>query len=100
MGACNIQFTIDKQATTQEVLAAFKRQREIDNDANGHQEGYSGDFQTVDTVKCEFKETFPSYNEAMEYCLKKAEKFCYAIAVHYVDKKNNIKTLIAGWGAC
>jgi len=85
MGASDISFEINKKATEKEVLESFNRQRERDEDENGHQQGYSGDFQTVDTVKCHFDKLFTSYSEAFDYCLEKAEKWCYAVAVHYID---------------
>ena len=85
MGASDISFEINKKATEKEVLDSFNRQRERDSDENGHQQGYSGDFQTVDTVKCHFEKLFTSYGEAFDYCLEKAEKWCYAVAVHYID---------------
>lgn len=85
MGASDISFEINKKATEKEVLDSFNRQRDRDSDENGHQQGYSGDFQTVDTVKCHFDKVFTSYNEAFDYCLEKAEKWCYAVAVHYID---------------
>ena len=85
MGACDISFTIGKKATVEEVNAAFNTQRKEDSIRNGHQEGYSGDFQTVSGVRCKFGQLLTSYSSALEYCLANSEKWEHAIAVHYVQ---------------
>ena len=85
MGACDISFTIGKKATAIEVKSYFERQKAQDRERNGHAEGYSGDFQTVDRVECHFSVVFASKRAAMDYCLEKASKWDYAIAVHYVE---------------
>jgi len=85
MGACDISFTIGGKASMSEVADALRARQEEDSVENGHQQGYSGDFQTVHKVKCEFGKLFTSYNEAYEYCLANAEKWEYVVAVHYID---------------
>lgn len=85
MGACDISFIIGKKATVSEVGDALQARRAEDREENGHQEGYSGDFQTVTGVECHFNTVFTSHREAMDYCLSKAEKWGNAIAVHYVQ---------------
>lgn len=85
MGACDISFTIGGKASISEVADALRARQERDSEYNGHQEGYSGDFQTVHEVKCEFQKLFTSYNEAYEYCLANAEKWEHVVAVHYID---------------
>lgn len=85
MGACDISLIIGKKATTGEILEAFKAQREEDRIQNGHQDGYSGDFQTVDRVEYHLDRVFTSYSEAMEYCLAHSEKFCNVVAVYYIQ---------------
>lgn len=85
MGACDISFIIGKKANESEVNSHFEKQKAKDREYNGHQEGYSGDFQTVDRVECHFNVVFASYRAAMDYCLEKASKWDYAIAVHFVE---------------
>ena len=104
MGACNIDLTIKKKASIDEIRTAFRGQQELDSAYNGHQEGYSGDFQTVQGVELHKDKVFKDYNEAYDYCLDNAEKWDYVVAVYYKhgDPKYNseVRTLIAGWGAC
>lgn len=85
MGACDISFTIGGKASRIEVETAFKKRRENDSIRNGHQDGYSGDFQTVDRVEYHFDRLFTSHTEALEYCLEKAEKFVNVVAVYYIQ---------------
>ena len=85
MGACDISFELKGKASKEQIEKAFKHQRENDSEENGHQSGYSGDFQTVNKVDCHFHTVFNSYNEAMEYCLKNAQKWDSVIAVYYKD---------------
>lgn len=91
MGAHNIEFDIP-DGPRSDVIKAFKEQRESDRDYNGHQEGYSGDFQTVSDVKIHDK-VFDSYNEAHEYCLDNAQKWDYVVAVKYKQSISNKKSL-------
>ena len=85
MGACDISFTISGKASMKEVSDAFLTRQQRDREYNGHQEGYTGDFQTVNSVKCEFGKVFTSFNEAYEYCLSNASKWEHVVAVHYID---------------
>jgi hypothetical protein len=86
MGACDVYFTIGKQVTSRAELEGYlKKKQEQDREYNGHQEGYSGDFQTVDGIKTDFSKLFTSFNEALQYCLDNTEKWGDALAVHYHD---------------
>lgn len=85
MGACDIAFTIGGKASRIEIQQAFEKQREKDTIRNGHQDGYSGDFQTVDRVEYHLDNVFTSYREAMDYCLEKSEKFVHVVAVYYIQ---------------
>lgn len=85
MGACDISFIIGKKATQYEILERFKARREKDRAENGHQEGYSGDFQTVDGVDFHLDRVFSSHREAMDYCLSNSKKWENAIAVYFVE---------------
>ena len=73
MGANNIEFEIGKKATTKQIEQAFKKQRRLDKEYNGHQEGYSGDFQTVYAVAHHLSKVFDDYNQAHDYCLELLE---------------------------
>lgn len=83
MGACDISFNLDGKKTFSDVLKAFKRQQEIDSEENGHAQGYSGDFQTVNRVLDHSDKVFNSEGEAQDYCLKHATKGDSVIAVKY-----------------
>lgn len=85
MGACDISFTIGKQASIAEIKEAFNARRKLDAERNGHAEGYSGDFQTVDEVKFHLDRVFTSHREAYDYCLEKASKWDYVVAVYYIQ---------------
>jgi hypothetical protein len=97
MGACSISMTVKGDATEEEVMKAFANQQQEDRYDNGHREGYSGDFQTVDRVKFT-KNVFTDGEEAFEYCLSNAQKWSYVVAVKVVNTDSNY-WLIAGWGA-
>lgn len=82
MGACDISFTLDGNKSRSDVTAAFEAKKLNDQSYNGHQEGYSGDFQTVDDVKFHDR-IFDTEKEAFEYCLNNAKKWEYVVAVKY-----------------
>lgn len=99
MGAHNIEFDIP-DGPASKVREAFKSRREDDRACNGHQDGYSGDFQTVDDVEIHDK-VFNDYDEAHKYCLDNAEKWSHVVAVKYRDfshlkSKNNSVKFIKG----
>jgi hypothetical protein len=83
MGACDISFDIKGEVSFRTIVDKFKEQRDLDEQMNGHQDGYSGDFQTVGVVKDHTDKVFSSRNEAMDYCLKTAEKWESVVAVRY-----------------
>jgi len=99
MGASNIDIIIKGKATDNEILKAFDDRRKRDSEQNGHCDGYSGDFQTVQDVKIKTGVIFPDANTAYNYCLEHAQKWEYVIAVHFKTKAGDTNTLIAGWGA-
>ncbi len=88
MGACNIEFEMEGTPIFGDIQKRFKEQQEIDSQENGSQSGYSGDFQTVDTVENHTHLIFNSYDEAHNYCLEKSKKWESVVAVRYrfVDK--------------
>lgn len=85
MGACDISFSLDGKKTFSQVEQAFKDQQRQDASENGHRDGYSGDFQTVHKVEDHSYKTdiFSDRQEAMEYCLKNADKWTSVVAVKY-----------------
>lgn len=83
MGASDISFQLNKKATKAEISAAFTRQRDDDADENGRAGGYSGDFQTVNSVDFQLDKIFPNESEAMDYCLDKASKWETVVAVYF-----------------
>lgn len=87
MGADSIEFTINKKANSGEIERQFKLQQEQDRVYNGHREGYSGDFQTVNKIVNHTHKIFSSYYAAHDYCLEKAEKWVSVVAVYYYDVK-------------
>lgn len=67
--------------------------------SDGDDDGYSGDFQTVNRVDYSYLgKVYPSHQEAMEFALEKAEKWETVVALYFEDK-GEIWTLLAGWGA-
>jgi hypothetical protein len=100
MGACNIEFSLKGKASRSEIQSAFDQRVQEDAAENGHQHGYSGDFQTVDKVDFKHLGTvFPDINAAEEYALDHAEKWSTVVAV-YFEGPGGVCTLVAGWGAC
>lgn len=87
MGACDISFRIGRKASRSEIEAAFRRRQDQDRLENGHQDGYSGDFQTVSKVDFHLSQVFTSQNEAYEYCMKHASKWDTVVAVYFLDLK-------------
>lgn len=83
MAACDIRFEIKGAANWSEIQKKFKSQREEDRSYNGHQDGYSGDFQTVHEVKDHTHKIFDSFNEAHQYCMSTAQKWDFVVAVRY-----------------
>ncbi len=98
MGACDIWMVAKPNLTKRDAAKLLKEQQEEDAYQNGHRHGYSGDFQTVDSVKLVDK-VFDNRNEAEEFCLSNAEKWFYVVAVE-VKTSDQHYTLIGGWGAC
>lgn len=83
MGAHSIELDFDGKLTKSQILSKIEKQRKEDREYNGHQEGYSGEWQTIPDIAFREHRIFDSYNDAHEYCLENAEKWSYAIAVKY-----------------
>lgn len=97
MGACSIEMIVKGDKTKEEVVKAFRERQDEDRANNGHNDGYSGDFQTVHNVRFSGKE-FENENDALDYCFANAEKWVDVVAVKIVNESRN-EWLIAGWGA-
>lgn len=96
MGADSIGFTLQGEASRGDIQSRFDRQRLQDREDNGSRDGYSGDFQTVDSIDYRLHETFESQQEAMEYCLRHAQKWSTVVAVRFKvkqlhDKRGTLK---------
>jgi hypothetical protein len=91
MGASNIDMVLDGKLTKRQVLDKIDEQRKFDKSHNGHQDGYSGDWQTIPDVKFHDHKVFLDIDEASNYCLDNAEKWSHAIAVKI--KEANIEKL-------
>jgi hypothetical protein len=81
MGSFNIDMVLDGKLTERQVLTKIEEQRKDDRGRNGHQDGYSGDWQTIPGVDFHGNKEFFNINEASDYCLAHAEKWGNAIAV-------------------
>lgn len=105
MGACSISMTVAGDKSKDEVLKAF-RQRQADDRSDwlcdndeDDEDGYTGDFQTVNSVKFSGRE-FDNEDEAYEFCLDTAQKWDYVVATKVVNPEENKNFwLVAGWGA-
>jgi len=99
MGAWSINFEVDGNKSFYEVLNVFKKKQGHDSSYNGHRDGYSGDFQTLDTVEDHsHKGVFNCQNKAHDYALNKSEKWSFAVAVKYkvigeTKKTTTLKTI-------
>jgi hypothetical protein len=87
MGGCTITLTAKGHLTNKEIVEMVDRQRIEDREYNGHQEGYSGDWQTVHDIDIRGDLVFNSYAEAEEWCNNNVEKWSGA-AVKY--KKQSV----------
>lgn len=100
-GATSIDFEMKGQASRADIEKAFMEQKRYDMmNSDDDDDGYTGDFQTVNVVNYKYLgKVFESYDEAYKFALDKAEKWETVVAVYYNDKKGDINTLVAGWGA-
>jgi len=93
MGACNIETTRKGKLSRNEIYDLFKSKQDQDRLENGHQDGYSGDFQTVSKVDYRLDQVFTSYNEAHDFCLKNASKWDTVVAVYFCEVTIESKSL-------
>lgn len=71
------------------IIKKARRQNKSRND------GYTGDWDTIDSVKFSFK-TFDDEDSAYDHTLDKAQKWSYAVAAKYQDKKSKKSEWIVG----
>ena len=100
MGATNIDFELPATKKFSEVVEYFKTQRMLDAQRNGHQDGYSGDWQTVRAIKDHSHKTFTDYQTAYDYALDNAEKWEYGVAVMVTPPNAPHYWLVVAWAAC
>lgn len=101
MGAQYINAFIDGQATEDEIDSWLSNQQDEDNSYNGHQEGYSGDWQTVSGIVLVKNPLFNSLDQAEEYIQDNAVKWQNGIACYYYSPDGiTINTVLGCWAAC
>lgn len=98
MGACSIYHTIKGELSREDIGKEMDSVRQDQAYQNGHQEGYSGDFQTVDGIGFPNRPAFENLNEALNWCWDNTEKR-EALCVTYKSKDGGVNTVVAGWGA-
>ena len=74
MGAIDIQLKFDGNLTKAEVEQKIRERREEDRDYNGHREGYSGDWQTINNIAFFPEKVFEDENTAIDWCDNNCEK--------------------------
>lgn len=97
MGACNIELVFDGDLLTNQVKEKVRDQRESDRIQYGT-DGYNGSWSTIPDVRFPTNDIFDDYAAAEDYCLDKAQKWEYAVAVRYHEGDKTM-WLISGW-AC
>ena len=101
MGAQNIDFERLGKLTKQEILGEFMCRQRRDKGNNGSQEGYSGDFQTVDTIEFDvLNDGTGDYEHDYDLALENAEKWSHGQAIYTKNSKGEDITLVVAWGAC
>jgi hypothetical protein len=74
MGACDVTLTYPGDLSQDEVAKRIQAQKAADRDCNGHQEGYSGDWQTIHNIDWAPHKEFDTVNDACEYALDNCDK--------------------------
>lgn len=90
MGGQFKEIIIDGKLTDDQIKREFKEEVSYGQSYNGHQDGYSGDFQTCSGVTNTNK-TFDSYAEAETYVQENAQKWENALAVYFYDKPQSVR---------
>ena len=85
MGSCNVSTYVSGDKSRQDIRQHIQNLRSENRDYNGHQEGYSGDWQTIDQINFSDK-IFNTEEEAHEYALDNTKKW-EGMAVRYKQIK-------------
>ncbi len=96
MGADVVTMKFEGKATWAQITSKLAVQRKLDNEENGHRDGYSGDWQTIsdrDIKDLRHKE-FSSANEAYDWCQKNVEKWEGVVVTYKViDRVEDTKPM-------
>ena len=98
MGACDIGRIITKDADRAEVLEAIGKWADEDARYNGHQDGYSGDWQTICDIRFNPYKIFETQDEAYDFAIDSTEKR-EAMVVKFKSSDGEIWTGVFGWAA-
>jgi len=85
--------------TKEKLNSQLRMWQDNDRVRNGHQEGYSGDWQTVNEIKLH-PGVVMGNNEASKIAQNLAEKWQFGYAVHYMDTEKGAMTYVGAWAAC
>ena len=88
MGSNFVDYKYGKKLTKEQISKEFKNRQEEGRDYNGHQDGYSGDFQTVNCVTIK-DNVFNTLQEALDYIDNNASKWENAVATYYTEKTSS-----------
>lgn len=75
MGAIDIYYTVDGTLSESKVRAAHEKRLDDNRRRNGHQEGYSGDWQTIAEIDFYPDKVFKNFQEAYDHCSSQCEKW-------------------------
>lgn len=100
-GGHDISFSMPESASRADIEKKFRELQESDRLERGHQEGYSGDFQTVNSIDWKHSgKKFTDFNEAYDFALDHAEKWETLVAVKTPTRDGSKEIwLVAGWAA-
>lgn len=102
MGAEFISENREGHLKPDELGEELEQMQSRDNQVNGHRQGYSGDWQTVNSIKTGLLSTtdggFVSVHDALEFIQENAEKWEYGVAIHAKDGDTEI-TVMGCWAA-
>ena len=88
MGAEYIELVFNGKISSSEVEKEIRNQANLDNEVNGHRDGYSGDWQTIHT-KPKFYGEFNSSEEASNKMSDSLEKWGCGYAYVKISKRKN-----------
>jgi len=86
MGASFVDRSYKGKLTRDQIKKEFDAQVIEDRDYNGHQEGYSGDWQTLNGVRLDDDVIFANERDASEYVADHSDKWEHAVAVYFHEK--------------